>query len=216
MRAVNLLPADHKQVRQVNLGSSLGKHSVAIGGTAAAIAVAALLGVSWQSASKDAKTSQQQLDVLNARIAVVANPLKSGNQTVRERITQVSTADSTRVSWDGFMSKLARVLPEDVWLNSLQFAATAPAAPVTPDSSGTTGAPAAPAPTTGALPTGFTIGGYTYSQASVARLIRRLRLLPWLSDVQLQNSNLTTVGERSVYQFSIVGGVNALPAKEAS
>jgi Tfp pilus assembly protein PilN len=213
MRAVNLLPADHKQVRQVNLGSSLGKHSVAIGGTAAAIAVAALLGVSWQSASKDAKTSQQQLDVLNARIAAVANPLKSGNQTVRERITQVSTSDSTRVSWDGFMSKLARVLPEDVWLNSLQFAATAPAAPVATD--GTAGAPAAPAPTT-AAPTGFTIGGYTYSQASVARLIRRLRLLPWLSDVQLQNSNLTTVGERSVFQFSIVGGVNALPAKEAS
>ena len=60
------------------------------------------------------------------------------------------------------------------------------------------------------------LGGYTYSQASVARLIRRLRLLPWLSDVQLQNSNLTTVGAHSVFQFSIVGGVNALPAKEAS
>lgn len=214
MRAVNLLPADHKQVRQVNLGSGLAKHSVAIGGTAAAIAVAALLGVSWQSASNDTKASQQQLDVLNARIAAVANPLKSGNQTVRERITQVSTADSSRVSWDGFMSKLARVLPEDVWLNSMQIAAATPVAP-TVDSSGTTGAPAAPAPTTGA-PTGFTLGGYTYSQASVARLIRRLRLLPWLSDVQLQNSNLTTVGAHSVFQFSIVGGVNALPAKEAS
>lgn len=214
MRAVNLLPADHKQVRQVNLGSGLAKHSVAIGGTAAAIAVAALLGVSWQSASNDTKASQQQLDVLNARIAAVANPLKSGNQTVRERITQVSTADSTRVSWDGFMSKLARVLPEDVWLNSMQIAEAAPATPTT-DSSGTTGAPAAPAPSLGA-PTGFTLGGYTYSQASVARLIRRLRLLPWLSDVQLQNSNLTTVGAHSVFQFSIVGGVNSLPAKEAS
>ena len=214
MRAVNLLPADHKQVRQVNLGSGLAKHSVAIGGTAAAIAVAALLGVSWQSASNDTKASQQQLDVLNARIAAVANPLKSGNQTVRER-------DHPGVD-GGFDPRLvgrvhveararaARGRLAEQHADRRSSAGDADDRLVRHD-----GAPAAPAPSMGA-PTGFTLGGYTYSQASVARLIRRLRLLPWLSDVQLQNSNLTTVGAHSVFQFSIVGGVNSLPAKEAS
>ena len=67
-----------------------------------------------------------------------------------------------------------------------------------------------------ATPTELTIIGYTYSQASVARLMRRLNLLPWLDDVSLQSSTLTTVGTHSVFQFTITGGVNALPAKEAS
>jgi hypothetical protein len=46
--------------------------------------------------------------------------------------------------------------------------------------------------------------------------MRRLSMLPWLSDVSLQSSNVTTVGANSVFQFTIVGTVNSLPAKEAS
>jgi Tfp pilus assembly protein PilN len=214
MKAVNLLPADYKQVRQASFGSGLSKHPVALGGTAAAVVVAALLGVSYQSASKDATRNQNALDALNARIAAVSQPLNAADQSVRERVQELTTADAARVSWDGFMAKLARVLPEDVWLNTLSIQETAPVTPSTDPA-----APAAPAPTTplpGVAPTGFTVTGFTYSQASVARLMRRLSMLPWLSDMSLQNSNVTTVGAHSVYQFTIVGGVNALPAKEAS
>jgi hypothetical protein len=46
--------------------------------------------------------------------------------------------------------------------------------------------------------------------------MRRLSMLPWLSDVSLSNSTETVVGTQSVFQFTIVGGVNGLPAKEAS
>jgi Tfp pilus assembly protein PilN len=213
MKAVNLLPADHKPVRQgASLGSGLSKHAVAVGGTAGAIAVAAVLGLSYQSASNSAKSNQSQLDALNARIAAVSQPLNAADQSVRARVEQVTTADATRMSWDGFLTKLARVLPEDVWLNSMQALETPPVTAPTPGA--TTGSPAAPAPV--AAPTGFTISGFTYSQASVARLMRRLSMLPWLSDVSLQNSNVTTVGAHSVFQFTIVGAVNALPAKEAS
>lgn len=214
MKAVNLLPADYKQVRQASFGSGLSKHPVALGGTAAAVVVAALLGVSYQSASKDATRNQNALDALQARIAAVSQPLNAADQSVRERVQELTTADASRVSWDGFMAKLARVLPEDVWLSTLSIQETAPVTPSTDPA-----APAAPAPTTpvpGVAPTGFTVTGFTYSQASVARLMRRLSMLPWLSDVSLQNSNVTTVGAHSVYQFTIVGGVNALPAKEAS
>jgi Tfp pilus assembly protein PilN len=209
MKAVNLLPPDHKAVRQVGLGTSLSKHSVAIGGTAAALAVAALLGASYQSASNEAKSQQSRLDAVNAQIASVSHPLNAASQSVRARIEQVTSADAARMSWDGFMTNFSRVLPEDVWLSTLQVQETAPAAP------GTTATPPA-APTPGVLPTGFTISGFTYSQASVARLMRRLSLLPWLSDVSLTNSTVTTVGTHSVFQFTIVGAVNSLPAKEAT
>lgn len=209
MRAVNLLPPDYRPAKQASVGGSLSKHSVALGGAAAAVAVAAVLGVSWQSASTSAKDSQTQLDALKARIAAVSQPANSTDQTVRARIAQVTSADASRMSWDGFFQKLSRVLPEDVWLNSLQAAETAPATPA-PGSTTTT------TPSTTGPPTGFTISGYTYSQASVARLMRRLSLLPWLSDVSLQSSTLTVVGTKSVFQFTIVGGVNTLPAKEAS
>jgi len=211
MKAVNLLPPDHKPVRQANIGQELSKHVVLIGGIVGAVVVAAVLGLTYQSASKSAKSNQAQLDALNARIAAVSQPLNAADQSVRERIQQVTAADATRMSWDGFMNKLARVLPEDVWLVNMQATEPAPVV-ATPGATGTTGAPA---PVTGA-PTGFTITGFTYSQASVARLMRRLSMLPWLSDVSLQNSNVTTVGANSVFQFTIVGTVNSLPAKEAS
>lgn len=211
MKAVNLLPADYKQVRQASLGSGLSKHPVAVGGTAAAVVVAALLGLSYQSASHSVKTNQTQLDAINAQVAALAQPATSASQSVRDRINQVTTADATRMSWDGFMTKLARVLPEDVWLSTMSVQETAPVAP------STTGTPApAPAPVPGVAPTGFSVTGYTYSQTSVARLMRRLSMLPWLSDVSLQSSSETVVGTHSVFQFTIVGGVNALPAKEAS
>jgi Tfp pilus assembly protein PilN len=207
MRAVNLLPADYKQVRQASVGSSLSKHPVALGGTIAAVAVAAVLGLAYKSASTSATSSQSQLDSLNAQIAAVSQPVNSTDQSVRDRIEQVTSADSTRMSWDGFMTSLAKVLPEDVWLTTMNAVATPPSA--TPTAPG-----AAPAPS--GAPTGFAISGYTYSQASVARLMRRLTLLPWLSGVSLQSSTVTTLGAHSVYQFNIVGAVTALPAKEAS
>jgi Tfp pilus assembly protein PilN len=218
MRAVNLLPADHRQKKQHNVGAGLAKYSVALGGAAAAVVVVAVLGVSWNSASSSVKKNKAELDAVNARIAAVGHP-QSMSTAVQQRISQLSTSDSSRVAWDGFMTNLARVLPEDVWLTTLSVAPTAPTpvAPTTTTSSSSSSTPPASTPTpTSTGPTGFSIGGYTYSQASVARLMRRLELLPWLSDVSLQSSTLTTVGTHSVFQFTITGGVNALPAKEAS
>lgn len=211
MKAVNLLPADHKKVRtSPSLGSRLGKHQVAIGATVAGIAVAAALGFVYHDATQSVTSRQSQLDVLRARAIAVVQPTNTSDQTVRARLTQVSQSDATRVSWDGFMSKLARVLPEDVWLTGMQVAATAPVAATAAPT------PSTPNPAAVSAPTGFSITGYTYSQRSVARLMRRLQMLPWLSQISLQNSNVATVGKNSAFQFTIVGGVNALPAKEAS
>ena len=212
MKAVNLLPADHKRVKEPGVGSRLAKHQVALGATAAGVAVAAALGFVYHDTSQTVTSRQSQLDTLRARTIAVAQPTNTSDQTVRARLTQLSQSDAVRVSWDGFMSNLGRVLPEDVWLTGMQVAETAPAAPGAVPTPSTPNP--APAPTS--APTGFTITGYTYSQRSVARLMRRLKMLPWLNEISLQNSNVATVGTHSAFQFTIVGGVNALPAKEAS
>jgi Tfp pilus assembly protein PilN len=203
MRAVNLLPADYSGTSRVSVGNRLGRHAVAAGGVGAAAVAASALGLLWHSASTQAAANETQLTSLKVQLARVAKTAPSSNQNIQTRLTQINTADSTRVSWDGFMSRLSRVLPEDVWLTGL-ITANAAAATATPSASPTTGAAA------------FTITGYTYSQKSVARLMRRLQMLPWLNAIQLQSSLLTTVGPKSAFQFTITGGVIPLPAKEAS
>ena len=80
------------------------------------------------------------------------------------RVTAVSGALQRRVSWDRVLRELSMVLPSDVWLTTLTAKA--------PQSAILT-VPAAP-PAPGATPTGLVIGGYTYSQDAVARLLSRL------------------------------------------
>ena len=81
MKAVNLLPSDYKQAAAARASRPTGKHPVALGGTAAAIAVAAVLGMTYQSASHTVTSNQDQLDALHARIAAMAQPVSSVNQT---------------------------------------------------------------------------------------------------------------------------------------
>ena len=56
-------------------------------------------------------------------------------------------------------------------------------------------------------PTALSIAGYTYSQASVARLLERLQVLPDLKNVQLTNSETSQVGGQSVISFTIVSDI---------
>jgi Tfp pilus assembly protein PilN len=196
MRAVNLLPSDYSGSNRATVGNRLNRHAVAIGGVGAATVAAAALGLSWHSASTQVSADQTQLTSLEVQLARVAKSAPSSGDSVQARLTQINTTDSTRVAWDGFMSRLARVLPEDVWLTGL----------ITANNTS--------APTSGTA--AFSITGYTYSQKSVARLMRRLQLLPWLNAIRLQSSVLTTVGPKSAFQFTITGGVIPLPAKEAS
>jgi hypothetical protein len=71
-------------------------------------------------------------------------------------------------------------------------------------------APTAAATSTSALPpapTALTIEGYTYSQASVARLLERLEVLPDLKNVQLQDSHAAPLGGQTVFNFTIVSDI---------
>jgi|SRR5581483_3225300 len=201
MKAVNLLPPDYAGAQHPTVASQLGQHAVVIAGVGTAVIAVAALGLAYSSASSTVSSKTKELATLKDKLAVAAQNATPAGQGVQARLTQINSTDATRVSWDGFMSRLARVLPEDVWLTSLSTA-----------NSLTSGAAASPT----AASTPFTISGYTYSQKSVARVMRRLELLPWLNGIQLQSSQLTTVGPKSAFQFTITGGVDPLPAKEAS
>jgi Tfp pilus assembly protein PilN len=105
---------------------------------------------------------------------------------------------SRRVAWDRVFRELSLVLPDDVWLSTL--AAKAPMA------SSVATVPAV-ASGTAVAATEFSLDGYTYSHAAVARLLSRLAVVPDLVNVQLQQSTLTKVGTAQVVHFVIVADV---------
>jgi len=201
MRAVNLLP--RQQVEQKRERTNPVVLVAAIGGAAVVLALVAGTLLASRSVSRE----QQALSSARAVLAVTpAHHVSATTQTFRKQVlTQreqrslaLASALSKRVAWDRVLRRFALVLPSDVWLTSLT--ATVPLDP----------APTTPTTTTSALPataTEVTFQGYTYSQESVARLLERLSVVPDFTDVQLQSSTTSQVGNQNVVSFTIVANI---------
>jgi Tfp pilus assembly protein PilN len=140
------------------------------------------------------------------------------------RATALASALSMRVAWDRVLRRLTLVMPDDIWLTSLSgqtptaddptqssslnpaTAPTPPPPPTTTTSTTTTSSPTPPPPVPAAAPptpTGLTLQGYAYSQDGVALLLSRLQLVPDLTNIQLQTSQVQPLAGRSVVQFTI-------------
>ena len=202
MRAVNLLP--RQQVQQTRERRNPAVLVAAIG---AAAVLLALVG-GFLLASRSVDRQQQALSTARAELAATpAHHLSPSTQAFRQAVlTQreqrslaLASAIGKRVAWDRILRRFALVLPNDVWLTSLTGS-------VPLDSTTGTTAPTASTPLP-AAPTALSIEGYTYSQASVARLLARLEVLPDLKNVQLTNSEVSQLGGQDVYQFTIVSDV---------
>jgi Tfp pilus assembly protein PilN len=196
MRAVNLLPRDERSSRKLNPVAVVGLG----GATVVASALAALIVMTGSAVSSKESTVQDlqvELQVI-PKPTVVQQPDNSQQLAGEEsaRLTALSSALTERVSWDRVLRQFALVLPDDVWLTSLN--ATAPGAQP--------GGVAATPPVPGAVPSGFSIAGYTYSHDAVARLLSRLSVIPDLENVQLQRSAVTA-GNKKIIEFTIVAGV---------
>jgi Tfp pilus assembly protein PilN len=217
MRAVNLLPAD----RHAKKGSAAGSNQrTAL--VACAVAGVALIGglvfMVWQSNSS-VSSKQKQLATLQARIAAGSSQ-PGAAATATDRRATVAGLAGDRLAWDSFLQTVSKVMPEDVWVTSLAgttagaaatlAAAQAAAAPLTTTTSTTTPATTTPLPSTASSNT-FTISGITYSQPSVARVMRRLAFVPWLSDVTLVSSAQTTVGTDTLYAFTLKANLVSPP-----
>jgi Tfp pilus assembly protein PilN len=201
MRAVNLLP--RQQVQQKTERSNPTVLVAAIGG--AAVLLALVAGALLANRSVD----RQRQALASARAELAATPahhVSASTQAFRqavlsqreERSLALASAIGKRVAWDRILRRFALVLPSDVWLKDL----TGNVALDSPATTAVTTPSALPA-----TPTALTIDGYTYSQASVARLLERLEVLPDLKNVQLSNSAITQLGGRNVYSFTIVSDI---------
>jgi Tfp pilus assembly protein PilN len=192
VRAVNLLPRDHKQ-------RTVKKESLPVlVGVCSGVLVAALLGAMFLMGSGKIAAQERKLDDLNRRYDALPPP-PSGPSAAQQqlagekdaRVTALSTALSSRVAWDRVFRQFSLVLPEDVWLTTLT--AKSPISPVTN----------AATSTSGSAPSQFLIQGRTYSHDGVARLLSRLQVVPDLTNVQLVSSTLSKVGDQEVVEFSI-------------
>ncbi len=205
MRAVNLLPPER---RSGSLSRSplagLTRQPLLAGSVACTIAVVGALALVAHSAATTVTARQASMRQLDVRLAALSKkgPVMSSaqRQATASHLNAVTSVVSQRVSWDGFLWSLSRVVPEDVWLLNLSASATAASA-----------AAAAPAESTAGAPTAFTLTGDTYSQPSVARLMRRLRLVPWLQDVNLVTSSKSQLADHVVYQFTVGANFVQLP-----
>jgi Tfp pilus assembly protein PilN len=205
MRAVNLLP--RQQVEQKRERPNPVVLVAAIGGAAVVLALVAGTLVANRSENRQ----QQALASARAVLAVTpSHQLSAQTQAFRQQVlTQreqrslaLASALGKRVAWDRVLRRFALVLPSDVWLTSLTGTV-----PLDPTSTAT-----ATATPTGSLPapaTELSIQGSTYSQASVARLLERLSVVPDLQNVQLQSSTSAPVSGQNVINFTIVADIRA-------
>lgn len=188
MRAVNLIPREEGRTRRqpgvVSLTAVLG-----------AVLLTALLSGWFLMASSGVSDRQSELDGLRAELAAIPPPAPapaSQSSLVAEkdaRLTLLGKALGSRIAWDRVLREVSLVIPEDVWLETMNTSGPDPAA---------TPAPGQP-PSQGA----FSITGYTYSHDGVARLLARLAVIPHLENVKLGSSVLDDEGPRPTVKFAV-------------
>jgi Tfp pilus assembly protein PilN len=214
MEAINLLPAGairHKRWGAVADGGSAKRVLVTAAATAGVVIVAS--GAAFFQAHSTATDRQTTLDGLEQQVAAAqatATSAQAARANVQARRTAVTTVTSQRITWEQVLRDLARVLPANVRLQSLQAQSPTPtvSASTAPTTSTTTTA------TSGSTPTAFVVTGFTSSQKAVARVIDRLSVLPWLSDVSLQQSTRADTGRGGMaVQFTIGANLSSTGGK---
>ena len=176
MHAFNLLPKEEVRAEKESKQSAIPHVIVALAG----VLVFAALAAFYLSSSAAVTKKSGELDDLRGELASLQVPEKQpqapseGPNIDSERAARtaaLSTALADRLAWDRVLRELALVLPADVTLVTLD--ATAPS----PGSAG--------AATSGGV-SSFRVTGTSASQASVARLLSRLQVIPELQSVQLE------------------------------
>lgn len=200
MRAINLLPKDDAR------RGPQKRQWIVLVPVVLAVLLTAVFSAMFLSASGKVKDKQAQLAQLQDELHAIPTPNADKVKTQsalaadkQARVTALSAALSRRVAWDRVFRELSLVLPSDVWLATISAKAPVPSSAAI--------APPATAPGTTTAATEFTLDGFTYSHAAVARLLTRLAVIPDLVNVQLQQSTLTKLGAAQAVHFVIVADV---------
>jgi Tfp pilus assembly protein PilN len=199
MRAVNLLPV------QVTERPAVLKALPFVGAAAVPMLAISLLVMGYSSAQSVVSAKSVQLAVVRAQVAklapVVVAPVPSTAGLVTERTQRRAALDTVlaiEVPWDETLREIARVLPANVWLGTMNATSPTPADVATP---------AAAAGTAAGSSTGFAISGFALNESDVALLLARLQLLPSLTNLTLTQTSSSSVGTKTIVQFDITAGI---------
>ena len=183
MRAVNLLPDEFRPgSRWTTIGRGASARRV-LGGSGVAAGVLVLLFAGLTLHQRGVVSDREtELQDVQARLVAAQAQALEGQQAQAASVARFSVVQklvAQRIAWEDVLRDLAQVMPRGVYLQGLQASA--------PTLAGSTpGTPTGAAPDI--VPTAFTLNGSADSQIRVARVLDRLSILPWLTDVTLQSS----------------------------
>jgi Tfp pilus assembly protein PilN len=197
MRAVNLIPAE----QQRGAGGAAGRSGGAAYVLLAALAVLVAMAAAYVQSGKavDDKKSElarvtQQAEQAEAKATTLQSFTKFSSIRTK-RVDTVSQLAGSRFDWAHSLREVARVLPSNAWLISLT-GTTSPTVNVGGGGSQLRGAMPVPA---------IEIQGCTTSQASVAKMMARLRLIDGVQRVSLEDSTKNAPTNSSVAGVSDAG-----------
>jgi Tfp pilus assembly protein PilN len=214
MDAVNLLPVDYrdrKRKRTSPTDNLDGRRTLRVGGVAALLFVVLLGGLFFREHQVISK-KQKDLSDTKAQITTVqpqVDAIKAAQQEVSGRLALAQSLTSTRMNWDKALNDFARIIPTDSFLTSIQMTApvlataavpsVAPTVPASTSTDGTTTEDTTAPPTPTATPgiSTLSLAGTSSSTKGVARVMDRLALLPWLSNVTLASAARQDTGQNS-------------------
>lgn len=206
MRAVNLIPAEHREGAAVGVGRSEGAAYALMGlilGLAVMIGLYGMAKRQVDSRSAQAASLAAQAQTAQAQASQLA-PYTSFIALREQRQQDATTLVDSRFDWAHAMHELGRVIPPFVTLESVTgTVGAAPSSGTSSTSAPSTTAPSSTTPSTtsgaaasstvasttppGAVPS-MTLGGCAITQKAVAILLERLRLMDGVSTVSLQSS----------------------------
>ena len=187
MEAVNLLPVYARPGHPwAAVGKDLSARRVVKGGTVVACLVAVGIGLGYYYERSLVNDRHATLADVQAQVAVVdakAAPLRSAQAAAAARMAAAGSVSANRVAWEALLADVSRVLPKQVYLQSLSAQSPTPLSSGAAAAAPTT-APGTPAPSA----SGFSATGVASSHVNVALVLDRLASLPWLSNVTLVSS----------------------------
>jgi Tfp pilus assembly protein PilN len=190
MEAVNLLPAYARPGHPwAAVGKDLSAPRVLKAGSVVACVAVLGLGLGYVHERSVVNDKQAALADVQAEVAVAdakAAPLRAAQAAAAARMASAGTVSSRRIVWERQLRDLSRVLPHQVYLQTLSMQSPTPLA-----SGAATAAP------TAVSAAGFSATGVASSHVRVARVLDRLASLPWLSNVTLVSSTSGAAGASS-------------------
>jgi Tfp pilus assembly protein PilN len=188
VRAVNLIPADERS----GADRSGGAVYIFLGIlTALVVLTAAWVLINNQVSSNQSELVQLRADTTAAQQQAAAlAPFRSFATMRQKRVETVKSLANSRFDWGPVLRKMAMVLPRDVWLTSMVGTVT-PGVTVEGSSGG--GGDTSSLRSSWAGPA-VELTGCTSSQAEVARVMTRLRLIDGVTRVSLSSSKKNEKG----------------------